>query len=249
MAKLKQDINSFLNHRLNRHILRYIQYLVLFWPSSDTTVLGWVSRFANRDSALFALRNMGKAMQFHGREQLWSYVMQKRDLGDSQTLLEFGVWKGASLKYFADIDPNMTLYGFDSFKGLSEDWEGFSLPRGTFNLEGHPDTSFPKNVQLVIGEFQDTLPSFIRSLTTSISVIHIDCDTYSSTLFVLEQIFPMLSPKTLIIFDDFFGYPGWRKHGYRALQEFTIRYSLKITYLAYSNRQIAVSLSRLLELE
>lgn len=143
----------------------------------------------------------------------------------------------------------MTIYGFDSFTGLSEDWEGFSLPKGTFDLNGYSDSNFPKNVSLVIGEFKDTLPSFISTLKTAISVIHIDCDTYNPTLLVLEQVFPMLSHKTCIIFDDFFGYPGWRKHGYRALQEFTIKYSLKITYLGFSNRQIAVSLSRMSELK
>jgi macrocin-O-methyltransferase TylF-like protien len=49
---------------------------------------------------------------------------------------EFGVWRGDSLRRLAALFSERTIYGFDSFEGLPEDWKpGF--PQGHFRLETH----------------------------------------------------------------------------------------------------------------
>ena len=36
--------------------------------------------------------------------------------------LEFGVWKGESINFLSSFLNKGEIYGFDSFKGLREDW-------------------------------------------------------------------------------------------------------------------------------
>ena len=45
-------------------------------------------------------------------------------------IIEFGVAEGGSINRMADENPDRTLDGFDSFKGLPEDW-------GDRHLKGH----------------------------------------------------------------------------------------------------------------
>src|SRR5437868_900632 len=39
-------------------------------------------------------------------------------------VVEFGVFKGGTIRYIAAKDPNRTVHGFDSFEGLPEAWSG-----------------------------------------------------------------------------------------------------------------------------
>ena len=48
--------------------------------------------------------------------------------------LEFGVHKGISINYFSKYVEK--IHGFDSFRGLSEDWLGFYRSQGAYNLNG-----------------------------------------------------------------------------------------------------------------
>lgn len=64
-----------------------------------------------------------------------------------------------------------------------------------------------ENVRLIEGWFDDTLPQFIKDHSEDCSFIHVDCDVYSST----KTIFQFLNNKiknTIIVFDEFFNYPG-----------------------------------------
>ena len=63
---------------------------------------------------------------------------------------------------------------------------------------------------------------------------NIDCDIYSSTRTVLEALAPRLGPGSILVFDEYFAYPGWRDHEYRAFQEFAAARRLAFSYLALS---------------
>lgn len=56
------------------------------------------------------------------------------------------------------------------------------------------------------GLFQDTLPGFLRDHAEPILFVHIDCDLYSSTAFVLEHVGPRLIPDSILVFDELFDY-------------------------------------------
>jgi hypothetical protein len=120
--------------------------------------------------------------------------------------LEFGVYEGKSISYIAKRTTS-TVYGFDSFHGLPENWRpGF--PRGEFDRQGAiPDV--PENVVLIKGLFQDTLGSFLNEHRERISFLHIDSDLYSSAKFILEMVKDRLSPDCVVIFDELVNYIGF----------------------------------------
>jgi hypothetical protein len=121
------------------------------------------------------------------------------------TYLEFGVFKGETFRKWLTLSAHedSRFYGFDSFEGLPEDWEP-DQPKGTFSTGGAaPQLTDPRG-QFVVGLFQETLYPFLEGRAfAGQMVVHIDCDLYSSTLFVLANLDRHLTPGTLIVFDDF----------------------------------------------
>ena len=111
-----------------------------------------------------------------------------------------------------------TIYGFDSFEGLREDWVGTNVPKGTFNLN-KKIPKLNKNVIPVSGWIQDTLAPFLEKHKPEINFVHIDVDTYETTKFVLTKIKPYLVKNCLIAFDELYNIPGWEVGEYKALKE------------------------------
>lgn len=75
--------------------------------------------------------------KFKNREDLWKDVFDKFN-GEAITVLEFGVYKGYSIKKFAEFNTNENskFFGFDSFEGLPENWTRIQ-PKGTFSIDGN----------------------------------------------------------------------------------------------------------------
>jgi hypothetical protein len=148
-------------------------------------------------------------------------------------VLEFGVWKGTTINRIADhLGEERQVHGFDSFEGLPEDWFG-KYERGSFNRNGSlPDVR--SNVQLIAGWFDKTLPDFVAAHDGDVSYLHVDCDLYSSTKTIFEFLGDRIVPGTVILFDEYFNYPGWRMHEHRAFQEFVDERRLKFRWIAYN---------------
>jgi hypothetical protein len=49
-----------------------------------------------------------------------------------------------------------------------------------------------------------------------------------------------LQPGTLIVFDEYFNYPNWERHEFKAWQEFVARHKITYEYLAFARQQVAV---------
>ncbi len=96
-----------------------------------------------------------------------------------------------------------SFFGFDTFTGLPEDWtKGFK--KGTFDVHGKIPTIDDTRVQLVQGMFQDTLRQYITQFNRNNQfVLHLDADLYSSTLYVLATLDPILEKGDIIMFDEF----------------------------------------------
>lgn len=139
-------------------------------------------------------------------------------------ILEFGVFRGQSLNAFAEQaraeGDGRTLHGFDSFEGFSEEWTGVegAFPKDRFDLAGGRPT-VASNCALVDGFVEQTLPDFLREHEDDVAFIHIDTDTYSPARTVLACCRPRLKAGSIVLFDELLGYPNWRSHEYRALQE------------------------------
>ncbi len=150
-------------------------------------------------------------------------------------VLEFGVFGGTTLRWMSEAAPTRTFFGFDSFRGLPADWTGNRLV--DFDMAGKtPD--LPQNTQLVIGEFLDTVPKFVKS-TPEIALLHIDCDLYESAKVVLDSFGSLLKKGTVLVFDEYFNYPGFAKHEFRALKEFLAASNQNIEWFSYCGERAA----------
>jgi len=143
--------------------------------------------------------------------------------------LEFGVRNGNTINILARALPSITLYGFDSFEGIPESWNG--EPQFSYSTAGRIPNVEP-NVILIKGWFEDTLKNFM--LDRPISIVNIDCDLYSSTLTIFKYIGRFISAGTIIIFDEYIGNQTWMHDEFKAFQEFVQSHGVSYEYLAVS---------------
>ena len=102
-----------------------------------------------------------------------------------------GVASGPTISHMALNTPQTHFYGFDSFEGLPEAWRS-GFEKGVFAQARLP--AVPSNVTLVKGWFDETLPDFLQERPQlPLSLLHIDCDLYSST----RTIFASLQDRVL----------------------------------------------------
>lgn len=144
---------------------------------------------------------------------------------------EFGVYQGLSLRFIAERTTG-PVHGFDSFQGLPEAWKQ-GEGAGSYNARNRLPR-VPGNVRLHPGWFEQSLPSFVAEADEPLALLHIDCDIYRSTATVLEHVHPLLRPGTVVAFDEYLGYPGYREHEFRAWHEFVERQRVKYEYTAFN---------------
>mgnify|MGYP003686250607 FL=1 len=155
---------------------------------------------------------------------------------------EFGVFDGTSINKFAEILKDKKIYGFDSFLGMREDWSGTDVEQGFFNLNGKlPKTK--KNVELVKGWVQDTVHNFLEEHDPHICFAHMDLDTYESTKFVLEEIKPYLKKGSILLFNEFYNFPGWSVGEYKALNETFDEKEYKIVAFSKHGWEVVVEIN------
>lgn len=199
---------------------------------------------ARRESVAYIGEHMREALIAGSRARLHRLAMERiggtgsedgdRRLRAEGLYLEFGVKKGATLRGIAAMTPH-TVHGFDSFEGLPEDWAGTALARGKFSTGGRLP-KVPANVELHVGWFDDTLPAFVATHPGPVAFMHVDCDLYSSTRTIFEHLGERLVPGSVIVFDEYFNYPNWQQHEYRAFQEFVHARAVRYRYLGFVAR-------------
>lgn len=143
------------------------------------------------------------------RYGLYDEIISAGKFGDAAVqYLEFGVYKGDSIHYWAarNTNPDARFYGFDSFEGLPEDWFP-GMNKGAFDVGGQmPDTGDGR-IRFVQGWFNETLQPFLKEVRpdpTKRIVLHLDADLYSSTYYVLNCLYfdGWIKPGTTLIFDE-----------------------------------------------
>lgn len=168
-------------------------------PVETFDMVNYSVRFQNEVNAFSA-----KCPTFENRFLLHEHIAGQ--IGDAPVdYLEFGVWQGATILKWLGMNrhPDSRFVGFDSFEGLPEDWVP-GQPKGTFSTGGAQPRVDDQRGSFVKGWFQNTLYGFLEDFRPRGQlVIHVDCDLYSSTLFVLSALDRHLTPGTFIIFDDF----------------------------------------------
>jgi predicted O-methyltransferase YrrM len=179
-------------------------------------------------SAGFIRKHMSAAQPFPSPHSTLEHALSLAQSGGMA--LEFGVYAGTTLKIIATARDGEAIYGFDSFEGLPETWRS-GYPEGTFGLDSLPDVP---GSELVVGWFDDTLPGFMAEHPGPVDFLHVDCDLYSSTKTVLHLVGPRLRPGSIVVFDEYFNYPGWQEHEHRAWMEYVELKGLKFEYEGYT---------------
>jgi len=126
--------------------------------------------------------------------------------------LDFGTLTGTCANAIADLIPDRTVYGFDSWKGYPDTHGIFQKGEWALPIPNNKDDIIDRkseytvrdNVKLIIGYFEDTLIDFLKKQNKNIALLHIDCDLYSSTKFVLSECINYIKSGTIIQFNGFF---------------------------------------------
>jgi hypothetical protein len=127
-------------------------------------------------------------------------------------------WQRTTLRIVAEQHDG-PVFGFDSFQGLPEHWRlGFEtgmfaqqeLPRGRRRRAGGRAV-------------RQTLPGFLADHPGPVSFLHCDADLYSSTAHGARAGGAAAGAGSVVLFDEYYNYPGWPEHEYRAWSEHVAR--------------------------
>lgn len=127
--------------------------------------------------------------------------------------VEIGVAKGGLLALVAKTNPNVHIYGLDSWEGMpnitkqdnpnhsryvGKKWSSIEDVYESFNIIEAPTN----NLNLIKGFCEQTIPENIDRLF-EIDVLRLDVDWYEGTKFCLEQLYNNVNPGGLVIIDDY----------------------------------------------
>jgi len=163
--------------------------------------------------------------RFTSRTSLYTAIASQ--IQDEVVLyLEFGVWKGDSLRIWSQLlkNPRSSLHGFDSFEGLPEAWN--QMPKGTFDVKGAIPRFDDPRVVLHKGWFNETLPGMTWPEHQRL-VVNLDADLYSSTRYVLDTLGHDINTGTILVFDEFFD----RFNELKAFDEFIESTKMRFRFL------------------
>ena len=159
------------------------------------------------------LRNL---QSFAARESLWDMMLEQYvGLDVPITYVEFGVWKGDSIRYMAgrNLHPDSVFVGLDTFDGLDDEWINISMK--DFSVGGQAPDLDDDRITFIKGMFQDTAASLVEAIQGRDNyLVHFDADLYSSTLFALTQLDAHLDSYHAI-FDEFHAGENLALHHYQ----------------------------------
>ncbi|WP_235079192.1 class I SAM-dependent methyltransferase [Amycolatopsis orientalis] len=191
------------------------------------------------ESNVFARENLIGAKHFGSPKETLEYALSLAPTGGMA--LEFGVASGNTLRTITAARKATEVYGFDSFDGLPEAWLN-GMPAGAFARDDLPDVP---GAELVVGLFSDSLPGFLEKHPGPVDFVHVDGDLYSSAKTVLDNVGPRLRVGSIVHFDEFFNFPGWKRHEYRAWTEHVEKTGVEFAYEAYTynDNQVTVRIT------
>lgn len=225
----------------NLKIIKFFKYFIFeTYTKPSKNIYQTLYNRAINSSVNYIEKNLNDALIFEDHKKLWLHAIKK--VKKNGLFVEFGVYEGTSINFFSkNIASENIIIGFDSFEGLKEDWSGSSHSASSFDMKGKmPKVN--KNVVLIKGWFEQTLPDFLDKHNEDFSFIHFDCDTFLSTDYLLKKINKRITKDTIIIFDEYIGYPNWENNEFLAWQNFVKNNNIKYKYIAFANQQAAIQI-------
>lgn len=202
--------------------------------------------------------SMSSNLRLYELIQAVKYINRNNIKGD---FVECGVWRGANLVVMQKLIEqynieNKSVYGFDTFDGMSEptefdlDYAGNSAKELMTNTKKDEKRGIwayspkekvfdfiqnnvlnKKNINLIEGKVEDTLLNS-NNLPEKISLLRLDTDFYESTKIELEILYPLLEKGGVLIIDDYGHFEGARK----AVDEYFNDKELWLKYVDYTCR-------------
>ncbi len=192
---------------------------------------------ATQSTCVFIENNFNTAiLDFADRSYLIDYCLLNLKVKNG-LIAEFGVAQGKQIDYIASKTKEL-VYGFDSFDGLPEDWRT-GYYKGRFKGDKFEEK---ENIKIVEGLFAKSIPIFLENNKKKMSFIHIDSDLYSSAKTVLTNLDKFIVKGTIILFDEYFNFPGWEKHEFKAFNEYIEEFKREFMYLGYTNNGAQVAI-------
>lgn len=164
---------------------------------------------------------------------------------DDGLFMEFGVFEGNTANHIAKTMQNKTIHCFDSLQGLPEDWTTKGS-KGDYSTNGKIPR-LESNAKLHIGWFNESLPIFSKDPEHQkpISFMHIDSDIYQSAKTILDHFEKQIVSGTVMVFDEFFNYPGYKDHEFRAFFEFINKTEMKYEFISCVDRGYSITVKML----
>jgi len=129
--------------------------------------------------------------------------------------VEFGIYQGHWIKRLFDMTERAELsdrniWGFDSFKGLSQPHPAYDTSFWKEGMYAASRTEVEKNlniaerprIKLVEGFFSDSLKGQEAASLRDVAFARIDCDIYAPTVECLEFLSQRLAHGAVLMFDD-----------------------------------------------
>ena len=184
------------------------------------------------------------------------YETYKKIIKIKGDILEFGVFKGASLirfLTFRDLIENKSkrkVIGFDAFGKFPQPKKNFKnnkadklfakrhddnigLGININSLKKYLNQKKITNYELIKGDVLETLPKYLlKNSKLKIALLHLDLDVYEPTRFVLESLYKNISKNGIILLDDYTHIQG----ATLAVDEFIKKNRLKILRVSKNGR-------------
>jgi hypothetical protein len=229
-ARLTARLDELLTNKL--HDAEFVS-----WKLATESTARYINAHMHA-ARVFTSPRASKRHDPEGRNALLEFALNAATL--EGLVAEFGVHKGESVRLIASLlPPTQVVHGFDSFVGLPEGWFHGRVP-GHFSLDGTAPAC-GERVVLHKGWFSETLPPFLAANPGPFRFVHIDSDIYSSARDILTLARDRFIPGTIILFDEYFNYPGWEQHEQRAFHEFIRETGLGYDYLGMAPRHYSVA--------
>src|SRR5208337_4301303 len=105
----------------DRTVIRLLKY-IKNKTGDQTGVQKVLWARAGASSADYIEKHLSTVLLFPDRKFLWDHALARAKT--EGLFMEIGVWSGSSINTLATRLPGKTIYGFDSFEGLKEDYPG-----------------------------------------------------------------------------------------------------------------------------
>jgi O-methyltransferase len=168
-------------------------YGTIFNPESRTRGLDW-------PTTAFTMIGLERLNNLHGCIE---NALHDNIPGD---LIETGVWRGGACIFMRAVlkahdVTDRIVWVADSFQGLPspDPPKELAIPLADVQHNFESYGLLDDQVQFLPGWFEDTLPGPVEQL----AVLRLDGDLYTSTIQVLDSLYPKLSSGGYVIIDDY----------------------------------------------